>query len=885
MKKKLTKILAITLAFVMTSLSVNAAVYNDIAYPWIDDVYRLDIGLSGSGEVSETGDDANEIESALCMLGIMTRNADGRFEPNAKLTRAAYEAAIRVIYTGGDAVDFSEYEATYAGKTVKQQEIVAKLLSFIESAGIDQNTEDIAGYAAAAGITKGIEYEEAKEMTRGEFATAVWNTLNSPYVHISYADGHFQLDAKEGATLLQDKLGVYEIKGKLNAIPGLNLYGVVSPKEGVVEIDRVQYKYGDLADVVELFGYDVKGWAKYDKDTNEYNILSLVKSTKDETIEVSLRDIENIDTGYFYYEEEGKSKKVKLDEFKYIMYNGDFVNAIDETMLDEGGIITLTKSGKDVNYDIAVIKEYDNFMMTTFFTDTMTAFLAYTATYNGELSIDLDIDTNLYVYLDGKRMTEYDKLGKNRAMSIIQNASKSYTELRISTNSVTGKVTGESDDGWLVEGEDLLLDTNYVVLAQNTLSGAKEITNGVSGTFYYTENGVISGYTAEATTEYALIKRAWYDDEKSETIAKMFTQDNEWIMAEFTDTVTLDGVRGVKNENIAPQIMTAKGSEPVAIVRIKRNADGDVKFIDTITDTAAEVSENDPERLKQIVDFNGGMPWVGGWYVHGTQYHVPDKTPMFMIPDDPELDSGYAFVTASALPRDTESNPQAKYKAYTADSWNMASVAVRYGNTIAASNRDNYWYVYIRGVKNVYDPVEQETEEVLDCYQLTRGVTEIAAKTYDLPNNWQSTFGLTANDLKGTFTGITLIDGEVTGFMNGTYPHIQANHVVNANSLAGSSHADGLFFWANSTGNLNYLAGKVVEVDTLNKFIKVDTGDGVIRTAMFAVYTIASTDYDDPKYEAEGITVEQINPGDFIYWYGSLYRAYCAMVIKNFPWS
>lgn len=885
MNKKLTKILASVLAVMTMTVSVNAAVYNDIAYPFMDDVYRLDLGLSGGDDV--TGDDANEIEASLCTLGIMQRDASGKFNPSAKLSRAAYEAAVRVIYTGGEAVDFAEYEAKYSGQTVKQEEIVAKLLGFIESAGIDANTIDVESYAAAAGITKGITYAPNRDMTRADFAKVVWNTLNSSYVHISYANGAFQLDSNDDKTLLQDKLGVYEVKGKLNAIPGLNLYGTISPKTGIVEINRVPYNVGAVEGVTDLFAYDVEGYAKFDKEEGRYTLLSLEASSKDETLTLDLKDVEDIDGTYFYYEEEDKTKKVKVDVFKYIMYNGDFVNELTDDMMDESGTITLTKSSKDVNYDIVVIKEYQNFFMTSFFTEDMVAFLGYGATFNGALSIDLDIETNLYAYYDGKPLADFGKLGKNKALSIIQNSSKSYTEIRVFSENVESSVSGETDTGWLVDGMDLSVDKNYIELSKNSLSGATPITLGSKGIFYYTEFGVIAGFASEGVAEYAVLKRAWFDDEKSETLAKVFTQDNEWAIAEFTPTVEIDAVKGIKNENVATELMAALANDetPYTLIRIMKNASGEIKFVDTILDTEAEKASGDTSRLIEILDFEGAMPWVGGWYVHGTPYHVPDATPMFMVPDDPDLEAEWSFVTAASIPRSTTTNPYAKYKAYTADSWNMASIAIRDGNTVAAENRDSYWYVYIRGVKDVYDAINDETKTVIDCYQLTRGSEKIAAVQYDLPDGWETKFKLTRADLEGTFTGIELIKGEVTGFMIGTYPHVKNNKIANADKIAGSTDPHGRFFWANSGGSLNYLAGKVIEVDATNKYIKVDVGGGEIMTAMFAVYAIAGTDADDKTHYAEGIPVEKINPGDMIYWYGSYYRAYCALVIHNYDWT
>jgi len=447
MKKDIKRIIASVLACSLLPVSLVSAkdAPTDVTYPWMDDVYRLDIQTMYGDDVGDTSDDANDVEKTLIMMGVMQRNELGKFSPDEKLSKAAYEAAIRVVYSG-EAVDFEYYNTVYGDQKVYQKEIVAKLLSFVESTEIDAETTDVEKYAISAGILDGVVYNQNKEFSRREFATVLWNTLNCGYVEYEMADGGFNISVDDDKTILQDKLGVYKVKGTVNAVFGLNLYSTATPDAGYIEVDRIKYNAYGIDGIESLLGYSVEGYAKYDEDAEEYKVLNLAVSKKDETVYMNLEDYDRMNETYFYYlNEEGKEKTVKVDSLKHILYNGDFVPEITEEMLDGNGSVLFAKSTNSEKYDIAFIKEYQNFYTKRYLAEDMKLYFANDAKFRNEFYLDLDIEDGNIVYTQDGVLKDISTLTQNLCVSVIQNNSKTYTEIVASKGKITGSVTSIED--------------------------------------------------------------------------------------------------------------------------------------------------------------------------------------------------------------------------------------------------------------------------------------------------------------------------------------------------------------------------------------------------------------------------------------------------------
>lgn len=862
--KNIKRIFAALLAFSTTtvSLAANEDYYN-VAYPWMDDVYRLDIQTM-YGEVGSEEDDANTTEATLCMMGIMSRDDKGRFNPDSKLTRADYEAAIRAIYSG-EAVDFKYYNTAYEGQKVYQKEIAAKLLSFVESVEIDENSIDVEQYARSAGILNGVTYNAGKEMTRRDFAVVVWNTLNCGYVTFTYGDGGFNITVDDDKTILKDKLGVYEIKGTLNAIFGLNIYSTVAPNAGYIEVNREKYNAYGIDGVENLLGYNVEGYAKYDEAAEEYKILTIAKAKKDETVSINLRDYEKMDETYLYYSLDDKYKKVKINSLKHIMYNGDFTNVITEDMLDGNGTLLIGKSTVNGEYDIAFIKEYQSFYTKRYLAEDMQLYLSYNAKFKGQYYIDLENDdANIIYTLDGVEK-DISELTQNLSVNVIQNNTKTYTEIIASKNNITGSVTSQDEEKIIIGGEEFTIDPYYDELSESTSSGAANISIGSTGKFYYTSDNVIVSFEPEGSAKFGLLRKAWFDDTEEKAYVKLFTQSGEWIIYETIEKTEVDGTKA-EGEQIIEKLRYALGENnkksPTPIRYILK--DDKVKFIDTLYDAPEE--ENDQERMQECGTFSGKTQWVKGWDMGSNDAHVGDATPMFVVPSNPDREQDYGISSGSAIPA---SQTGVTFTAYNPDKYLCARLAILYGGN--TDTTDGWNFLYIKGLTSIYDEEEDEVKEGVNCYLLTRGKEEIDEKFYELPDDWQQRFGI--DDLEACFVGAKFNGNEISQLSVGEGPYVKNNKII---SDKGDS-----FFTRISTSP-DWVAGTVIDVDVSRNYMLVDTGDDGIKSVVFAVFVIAKTDAKDPKHKAEGISVSEINPGDKIFYWGSLRRAYCCLIIDNY---
>jgi len=196
-------------------------------------------------------------------------------------------------------------------------------------------------------------------------------------------------------------------------------------------------------------------------------------------------------------------------------------------------------------------------------------------------------------------------------------------------------------------------------------------------------------------------------------------------------------------------------------------------------------------------------------------------------------------------------------------------LAVYYGDL--SGEASTVWtFLYIKRVSERL--IEDEVVEGIECYQLTRNVVEPTEKFYQLPNDWQKKFGI--DNLEGCFVGAKFNGNKISEFSNNTAPYVKQNKVV-------GNYGEN-FFVRDTANNVDWVSGTVVDVDVARKYMLVDIGNGETESIVFAAYTIIKTDAKDPKHKAEGIDVGDINPGDRIYYWGSLRRAYCSLIIENY---
>lgn len=861
MRKFIAKAAACLLAAATLSTSVGAEVYYDVTYPWMDDVYRLDLTDKDGASESVTFE-----ENILCMLGLMSRNEQGRFEPDKKLSKAAYEAAVRVAYSG-EKVDFSLYEQTYQNQKVYQKEVVKGLLQLIENTEIADDT-DIGQLADTTGILKGVAYSPSKEFTRHDFAVVLWNTLNSEYVQYKIKGEYIDINVEKDKTILSDRFETYEVKGMLNAIPGLNIYGTQSPQNDYIEIDRVVYNAVGFGNLDEFLGKTVHAYVRHNEKTDELELLNIEVDKKDETVTFDLRDFESADEKYLNYSENSKLKKVKISDVKNIIYNGDFANGLKEEMFDGFGSVTIAKSKKNGEYDVAVIKNYNHYLVKRYLANDRKLYLSYNAEYNAKTWIDLDIDEGTVICkIEGVRST-VDSLKQNMAIAVIQNKAKTYTEIIASNQKIKGTVSGNTEDGWLIEGEEYFLDKEYDEISKDSSSGASVVKINAAGIFYITADKVIVGFEAEGSAQFGLLKRAWCDDLDDDILwVRIFTITGEWKNFELVKRAEVDGKKVETAEALSRiQAALSKFQSPTPI-RYKLS-DDKIKFIDTLIDDPSEALDN--ERMIKSGSFSGKTAWVKGWDM-GTSAdcHVSDATPMFVIPSGKDHDNElkYSVTLGSSIPADTTG---VSFDAYNADKFKCARLAVLNGET-ETTDEGNGVFIYIKDVTERV--VNDEIVTGVDCWLFTRGKVELDEKFYEIPDDWQESWGVTS--LKNYFVEASISGGEIKNL------GINPGHYVKNFEVVPNASGETSFFDRDSSKNNDWVAGTIIDTDPSRNYMLIDCGTGGIKSVVNAVFVMGRVEKGASKVKVEGITTEAVNPGDRVFYLGSLRRAYYILILPQ----
>ena len=186
---------------------------------------------------------------------------------------------------------------------------------------------------------------------------------------------------------------------------------------------------------------------------------------------------------------------------------------------------------------------------------------------------------------------------------------------------------------------------------------------------------------------------------------------------------------------------------------------------------------------------------------------------------------------------------------------------------------DGWNFIYIKRLEERYDEEEDEVVLGVNCYLLTRGKEEIDERFYKISEDWKEKFRI--NNLEGSFVGVKFNGDEIVNMST-----IEGSPYVENNKIAGT-HGEN-FFYRMSGKSTDWVAGTVIDVDVSRNYLLVDTGADGVKSVVFAVFVIAKTDAKDPKHDAEGISPAEINPGDKIFYWGSLRRAYCCLVIDNY---
>ena len=735
-KRLLALVLVLLFAFPATAFAQeNAAdfyrdkVSGDLGY--MDDVYRFDLNTEETETTEEILDNPKAVFAVLS-LGLMETMEDGTFSQDLSVPYNEFSNIIYKLSIGDLEASISNYDL-YQDRTStvgEAAEYLLKVLGYDEILGAD---DSFMQKARTLGIVRGTASEE-KLLSRGEFAEMIYAALDTEVLNfINYStDGENRMTY--GGTLLNERLGVFEIRGLLTAVPGVNIYSSKVPKNGEVEIDRVRYD-SNTNDYLDLLGCYVFGYAQ-NKEESAPCILGLTLDTRDQSLLIPLSDITEIRNDILYYETEEGEKKVSVAEVRNALYNGNvkenFVFSTD--LMEHDGELLLGTSTRNGEYDIAVIIARNNYRVRFISKTDQKVFFSENLKLNGNEFLEIKEDKNNFVRIvKNGRAVGFEEIKVGDVLSVVQNESGTYTHITISQKMLIGEITGVEDDFIYINGTEYMVSKTYRDEAENPASAARAFDIGDAGKFYLSAEGVVSAFEGENAVTIGLLGKYSFEGSIDEQlILRVLTTKSEWVNFPVAAKVEVDGQARMTKE----QAFNYLESHPEAKcqpIRYRLNDKNEVMFLDTAVQLREELADTENITLSNN--------W-SGYFVYTNQYVIFDdyvsyylwEAPVFFIPDDTTEEDDFVAGRSNLIPNKTN----VALKMYNVDEVGRAKIIVYDGSVSTGGGSFSNKAFAVEKVRRV----RGEDDEIIiklegyENYHISPGVGSWNKVSYTVDKVW-----------------------------------------------------------------------------------------------------------------------------------------------------
>lgn len=321
----------------------------------MDRVYKYDFMEKRAEEVKDNTEHIKDATAAslVLALGLMDTYDDFMFHEENLVTKSEFDAATAKLLK-------SSQKAGDEGLSyVTHLEAAEKMLSVIGYDVYRQKYNSSRAYVAEvagkkAKILKDIPYNAEKNMTRGEFARLLYNTVLCDVIEVAVIGAKEEYVTNEGRNLLYMNFDSTLVKGCVTATNGISVFTEKAYESDMLEIDRVPYKTR-IATSNDFLGRQAEAVVQKDS-ADRYYVIGLAPSQTDKTIVINSEDITSFDDDTIQYEgKEGKGK-VSLKYVATVCYNGiqEPRNKLSD-LIDQGGEIRIVNSEPNGNYDAVAI--------------------------------------------------------------------------------------------------------------------------------------------------------------------------------------------------------------------------------------------------------------------------------------------------------------------------------------------------------------------------------------------------------------------------------------------------------------------------------------------------------------------------------------------------
>ena len=476
---------------------------------------------------------ANGYISIATGLGLVEGDGDGNFRPNDKIT---YREAVTIM------VRATGYEQ-----------------SALQKGGYPSGYISVASENA---MLNGVSGTSEKEISRGNVAILTNNALETKKMEQT-GFGDRPSYSVVDKTLLSDNLSAKKITGQIKAVGKMTLSGVSPVNDDSVMIGNEIYKSEYNAN--DLLGHNVIAYVQKDKYNEEHLILALSNKQTNTALDISPELFRSIETkngvDVITYYEGGKSKTASIASNAQLIYNNRNIDYDKEKLniQDKNAYISLLDTNSDSKYDVVFVTEYENIIVESATSSKITG------TNQKVIRLD-DIDYKLYQGFNEIRPTD---LRKWDVISVVKSPTDDYHEIYMSRNTVKGKVTSITKNGFKVDG------TEYITAAEFDSA----VSLGDTVEFCLDVNSKISAIKNVAMTvdSYGYLTNAYTSENGDTSYVKLVEKSGEKATLELASKVKLNGISTKAEEVI-------KGLEKNTLIAYVKNSSNKISEIDTAID-------------------------------------------------------------------------------------------------------------------------------------------------------------------------------------------------------------------------------------------------------------------------------------------------------------
>ena len=462
---------------------------------------------------------------------------------------------------------------------------------FVRALGYEVMAEDKGAYpeghvvvAGSIGLTKNVQGATNAPITRGNVAYITNNALT---IGLMEKVGFGQNSSYEvtDKTLLKDKLDVEKFQGQINAIPYTSLEGESNLNKGEIKIGETVYE--TAYNMNNLFGYNVTYYLR-SNDDGDVVILAMPQKDQNSTITINADLFEGITTkaekkAVEYYEKEDATKTTvtALEDDAKLIYNGKAAEFTDENLdiTDKSGEMTLLDTDRNGIYDIVFVTDYYNIVV-----EEVTSSGKIVDKY-GAPTIKLGDDEEVsYRIVRGLQEIEVKDLKEYDVLSVAKSKDGELLDIKVSNQTVTGKVTGRDAKGVYISGKHYKVASNY----------PEEITMGTEGVFYLDVEGKIAAINDKVVVSdnYGYLIRAFASDETEKATFRIFTKEGKDVTFTANEKIRYNGATGQKAVDVVDNFIE-DGKTVKQLVTYTTNSAGNLTAIYTAEDNTSTGNAKD----------------------------------------------------------------------------------------------------------------------------------------------------------------------------------------------------------------------------------------------------------------------------------------------------